>query len=136
MFRKRGRHLLTMLTGVGAWLVPAWGCPVCLSAFAGTSSALGLGFVATKAVLTPLTASLLAVALMAIGFGARRRRAYGPLWLAAGAAGLLIAGKYWPGEPSISYAGLAALLAASVWNTRTTAARRGAPSIEAPLCAK
>ena len=126
------RGMLSALSGVGAWLVPAWGCPVCLSAFAGTMSALGLGFVATEAVLTPLTAVFLGVALLALGFGARRRRIYGPLILGTAAAGLLIGGKFWPDELWIGYVGLGALVSACVWNTRAAAPRSiGSPSFVA-----
>ena len=75
------RGMLTAVSGIGAWIVPAWGCPACLSAFAGTMSALGLGFVASKAVLTPLTVAFLTIAVLALGFGARKRRVYGPLVL-------------------------------------------------------
>ncbi len=114
------RGMLTAISGVGAWIVPAWGCPVCLSAFAGTMSALGLGFVASKAVLTPLTGAFLAVALFALGFGARSRRTYGPLALGIAAAGVLVGSKFWPDTPWIGYVGLSALLAACVWNVRAT----------------
>ena len=107
--------------------MPAWGCPVCLSAFAGTMSALGLGFLATKAILTPLTGLLLGATLISIGFGARRRRVYGPLVLGAAAAGLLVGSKFWPGEALIGYVALAAILVACVWNTRTAAARFAQP---------
>ena len=129
---RRRREVLPALSGVGAWLLPAWGCPVCLSAFAATMSTLGLGFVATRAVLTPLTALLLGVALVAIGFRARRRRAFGPLGLAACAAGLLVVAKFLPDAPWIGYVGLAALLTASVWNSRTAAKLKPAPSNAAP----
>ena len=125
--RQDGGGILTALSGVGAWLVPAWGCPICLSAFAGTMSALGLGFLATKAILTPLTGLLLGATLISIGFGAGRRRVYGPLVLGAAAAGLLVGSKFWPGEPSIGYVALAALLVACVWNTRTAAGRSAQP---------
>ena len=112
------RGALAASSGIGAWLVPAWGCPVCLSAFAGTMSALGLGFIATEAVLTPLTLALLGVALVALGFGARRRRHYGPLLLGSVSTTLLVGSKFWS-EPSwLGYLGLAALLGASVWNVR------------------
>ena len=117
------RGILTAASGVGAWLIPAWGCPVCLAAFAGTMSALGLGFVATQAVLTPLTIASLAVALFGLGFGARRRRVYGPLALGTAAAVMLVGSKFWPGEPLIGYAGLSSLVAACVWNGRATAPR-------------
>ncbi len=131
MHREHGRDVLSALSALGAWLVPAWGCPVCLSAFAATMSALGLGFVGTKAVLTRLTGLLLGVALVSIGFGARRRRVYGPLSLSVAAAGLLVAAKFWPGEPWVGYAGLAALLTACIWSARTAVARASDPPIAA-----
>ena len=125
---------LSALSGVGAWLVPAWGCPVCLSAFAGTMSSLGLGFVATEAILTPLTIVLLGGALLALGFGARRRQHYGPLLLGVVSAALLVGSKFQAEQSWLGYLGLAALLAASIWNARA-AARRSAPAMTTPTIA-
>ena len=79
-------------------------------------SALGLGFVATTAVLTPLTVAFLAVALFALGLGARRRRMFGPLAVGVAAAGMLVGSKFWPDYPWIGYAGLVAMFAACLWN--------------------
>jgi hypothetical protein len=127
-----GRGLVGTFSSVGAWLIPAWGCPVCLSAFAGTMSALGLGFVATRAVLTPLTAVFIGVALLALGFGARRRRRYGALILGAAGAGLLLVSKFLPAEAWLGYSGLVGLVGASLWNTRIAAARPVCPSPAEP----
>lgn len=124
------RGMLTAVSGIGAWIVPAWGCPACLSAFAGTMSALGLGFVASKAVLTPLTVAFLTIAVLALGFGARKRRVYGPLVLGTAAAGMLIGSKFWD-YPWIGYVGLSALFAACVWNARAAARPVGSRSLDA-----
>lgn len=124
MREERGGGLFSALSGVGAWLIPAWGCPVCLSAFAGTMSTLGLGFLATAAVLTPLTLLLLGAAVVALGLGARRTARYGALVLGVAGVGLLGGSKLWPGEIWLSYVGLASLLGASLWNTRTVAGGR------------
>jgi hypothetical protein len=126
---KRGG--LAGVLGAGVWLLPAWGCPVCLAAFAGTMSSLGLGFVATKAVLTPLTALLLGVAVVALGYGARRRRRYEPLILGVIGAAVLVASKFLPDQPWLSYAGLAALVGASLWNVRIGAPGSSLPSTAA-----
>jgi hypothetical protein len=115
---------LAAFSGIGAWLIPAWGCPVCLSAFAGTMSALGLGSLATEAVLAPLTVILLGVSLLALGFGARRTQRYGPILLGAVSAALLVGGKSWAEPTWLGYFAVAALLAASVWNVRVAASRR------------
>ncbi len=125
------RGAVAAVSGIGAWLIPAWGCPLCLAAFGGTMSALGLGFMATEAVLTPLTIALLGVALVALGVGARRRRHYGPLALGTVSAALLVGSKLSAEQAWLGYLGLAALLAASVWNTRF-GARRPSSAATAP----
>ena len=118
MQKEAGRSALAAFSGAAGWLIPAWGCPVCLSAFAGTMSALGLGFVATEAVLTPLTVVFLGGALAALGFSARRRRRYGPLLVGVVGAGLLAGSKFWPAQVWLGYGGLACVLVGSLWNSR------------------
>jgi len=104
MQKETGRSALAAFSGTAGWLLPAWGCPVCLSAFAGTMSAMGLGFMATEAVLTPLTVVFLGGALAALS--ARRRRRYGPLSLGVAGATLLAGSKLWPALVWLGYAGL------------------------------
>jgi len=118
-----GRGVLAALSGIGAWLVPAWGCPLCLSAFAGTMSAFGFGFMATEQVLTPLTVVLVGTSLLALGFSARRRRRFEALMVGVIAAAFVVASKFLPAQVWISYAGLIGLLVASVWNIRITGKR-------------
>ena len=124
MQNENGRSALAAFSGATGWLVPAWGCPVCLSAFAGTMSALGLGFVATEAFLTPATVVCLGGALAALGFGARRRRRYGALLLGVFGAGLLAGSKIFPAQEWLGYGGLACVLVGSLWNARMAAGPR------------
>jgi len=129
MQKETGRSALAAFSGAVGWLIPAWGCPVCLSAFAGTMSALGLGFVATEAVLTPLTVVFLGGTLVALGFGARRRRRYGPLMLGVVGAGLLAGSKFWPAHEWLGYGGLACVLVGAIWNSRIAAGPRLSGSV-------
>ncbi len=124
MKNENGRSALAAFSGAAGWLLPAWGCPVCLSAFAGTMSAFGLGFVATEAFLTPVTAVFLGGALAALGFGARRQRRYGPLLLGVFGAGLLAGSKFLPAQEWLGYGGLACVLVGSLWNARMAAGPR------------
>jgi hypothetical protein len=87
-------------------------------------SAFGLGFVATKAVLTPLAVVFLGGALAALGFGARRQKRYGPLLLGVVGAGLLAGSKNWPEQVWLGYGGLAFVLVGSLWNSRIAAGPR------------
>ena len=129
MQKEAGRSALAAFSGAAGWLIPAWGCPVCLSAFAGTMSALGLGFVATEAVLTPLTVVFLGGALAALGFSARRGRRYGPLLLGVVGAGLLAGSKFWPAQEWLGYFGLACVLVGAIWNSRIAAGPRSRGSV-------
>ena len=118
MQEETGRGVLAAVSGIGAWLIPAWGCPVCLSAFAGTMSAFGFGFMATEEVLTPLTGVLLGGSLLALGFSARRRRRFEALAVGVIAGGFIVASKFYPAQVWLSYVGLVGLLVAAIWNMR------------------
>jgi hypothetical protein len=87
-----------------------------LPAYAGLISSVGLGFLMETAYLLPLTALFLTLALVSLGLRARRRRGYGPLILGLTAAAVLLVGKFALDSDAAVWAGLAALIAASVWN--------------------
>lgn len=90
-------------------------CPACWSAYAGVSSLFGLSFVVEERYLLPLTSALLALALTALGLQARRRRGYGPWWLACAAAAATLIGKFALESDALLYSGVAGLLLASLW---------------------
>jgi hypothetical protein len=127
----------TVLGAVVVALLPK--CPACWSVYAGLSSVLGLSFVVQASYLLPLTASLLALSLGALWLQARRGRGWGPLRLATVGALATLAGKFaWESDP-VLYAGLGALLTASLWSScrwgwlATRAALPGAPPASASL---
>ncbi len=109
--------ILAAVPAVGAAALPVGVCPACWPVWAGLLGAVGLGFLLESAYLLPLTAAFLALALVALGYRARRRRGYGPLGLGLAAAGLILGGKFVLGSSPLLYLGAALLVAASVWNS-------------------
>lgn len=108
------RGLLPMLPGMGAVALPT--CAACVPALAGVFGAVGLGFLLEESVLLPLMAGLLLLTLFILGFRARRRRGYGPLAAGVGATAIIAAGKFFFASDVVLYAGLAFLVAATLWN--------------------
>lgn len=108
-------HLLAA-PGIVASLLPSFTCPICASASIGILSAFGFGYLLSKAYLLPVTAVLLLIALVGLGFRARNRRGYGPLMLGVAAAAAVLLGKFgWDLKP-VTYAGVGMLVIGSFWN--------------------
>ncbi len=110
------KHTLLTVPGVGVSLLPKLICPVCWPAYAGIVSSLGLGFLIGTSYLLPVTAGFLAINAGGLGFRARQRRGYGPLWTGLLAAIVVLAGKFQIESAAATYAGIALLIVASVWN--------------------
>ena len=110
----------SLLPGIGVSLLPKVACPACWPAYAGLLSALGIGFVplSTKHLL-PLTATFLLIAVGTLGILAHQRRGHGPMLLGILASVVVLCGKFALESDSLMYAGLALLVASSVWNTWT-----------------
>lgn len=108
---------VALLPSIGAALLPKLTCPACWPAYAGLLSSLGISFVDYTPYLLPLTAIFLAIALAALAYRASRRRGYAPFWLGGGAALAVLIGKFGFDSDAAMYAGLAALVVASAWNS-------------------
>lgn len=107
---------LATLPGIGAAVLPKVACPACWPAYAGFASAVGLGFLLDTTYLLPLTVAFLALAAGALAFRASRRRGYGPFAVGLAGAAIVLVGKFsYDSDPGM-YAGLALLVAASLWN--------------------
>ena len=111
------RRSLATLPGIGASVLPAGLCPACWPAYAGLLSSLGLGFLLKTTYLLPLTALFVLMALGALAFRAKTHRGYGPFVIGLLASGIVLAGKFALASDVAMYAGIALLLAASVWNS-------------------
>ena len=110
------KSTLLSIPALLASLIPMVTCPLCVTAYTALLSTLGLGFLMSSTYLLPLTVTMLAVAVAALGFEASRRGNWGPFMLSlCGAAVILIGKCLFVSEPA-TYAGVALLLAASVWN--------------------
>lgn len=121
------RRAGAVLTAVGVALLPK--CPACWSVYAGLSSLLGVSFVLDRALLLPLTAASLLVALGALGSLARRTRRYVP-FAAAVASALAVSGaKFVLNDDRLTWLALLGLVAASLLVAR---APRAALASELP----
>ncbi len=109
-------HSLDRIGSVGA-LLAAVAAPCCFPLFAAIGATLGVGLLgrfATTVLYLFQGFALLAVAGLALSY--RKHRQPGPL--AAGLLGgvALAYSFYWDWRPELLYAGLVAILIASVWN--------------------
>lgn len=91
-------------------------CPACYPALAGLIGSIGLGTVTEEALLKPLMILFLLVALLGLAYQGRRRGRYGPLILGFMGALGMYGGFYFFASPLLKSIGLAALIAASLWN--------------------
>lgn len=111
------RTSLATVPGIGIALLPNIACPACWPAYAGILSSVGLGVLLDVRWLLPLTAVFLLVALVALGFRARRRRGLGPFFVGLAASVVVLIGKFKLGSDAAMYSGLGLLVLASIWNT-------------------
>jgi hypothetical protein len=106
-----------VLPGALLSVLPVVSCPSCWPAYAGVLGSLGVPFLMDASWLLPLTAGALLLALVGLGFRARRRRGFGPLLLGTVAAAGILLGKFVFELNVALYSGTALLVAASVWNS-------------------
>jgi len=110
------RSSVASLPAIGAAALPKLTCPACWPVYSGLLSSIGVSFVNYTPYLFPLTATFLLLSLIALGWKAPQRRGYGPLWLGLAASAGLLAGKFVFDSDTAMYAGMAVLVATSIWN--------------------
>jgi hypothetical protein len=108
--------LLAALTGSLAALLPS--CPLCWPLYASAVGALGLGFFLNEEHMPFLAAVLLLMTLLPLAYKARARHGYGPLLAGMLGSSAVLLGKFLVASDVTLYGGLAALLAAHIWNIR------------------
>jgi hypothetical protein len=107
---------LALVPGAVLPLLPSATCPFCIAAYAGFASALGLGFLFNERVLAPLIAVFLGIGVVTIAWSTRSHRRPGPLVATIGGALVVVAARLVWRVPPLMYAGVAVLIAASIWN--------------------
>ncbi|MBI5437540.1 MAG: hypothetical protein HY936_01045 [Nitrosomonadales bacterium] len=120
------------LPAIAAAALPKLTCPACWPAYSGLLSSMGVSFINYTPYLFPLTAAFLLVSLIALGWRAPRRRGYGSLWFGLAASAVLLVGKFAFDSDIAMYAGMAVLVAASLWNAWPHARREAAGNC--PAC--
>lgn len=101
--------------GLGAAFLAKAACPLCYPAIAGFLSSVGLGFLFKGAYFYVLVALFLGITLFGLGFRAKSRRGYGPLYLGVFGAVIAIVFHYLKND-YVFYIGIGVLVVASIWN--------------------
>lgn len=101
--------------GVGAAFLAKASCPFCYPAIAGFLTSIGLGFLFKGTYFYTLMAVFLGVALFGLGFKAKARRGFGPLFLGIFGSIVAMVFHYFKND-YIFYFGIGVLIIASVWN--------------------
>lgn len=131
--QRSARQLLVAAPGVAMALLPKVACPACWPAYAGLLSSMGLGFLMETRYLLPLTGLFVGLTLATLAWRAERRRGFGPVLLGALAAAVLLIGKFVYDLDAATWAGVSALVGASLWNAWPRKAAL-APTGSCPSC--
>lgn len=107
---------LSLLPGGLLALLPAAKCPLCIAAYAGVLSSLGLGFLHDDRVLTPIIAVLLAVGLFTVAWSTWSHRSPGPFVVTVLGSAAVVVGRLIWSLPAVLFGGGALLVGASLWN--------------------
>lgn len=97
-------------------LLPSANCPLCMAAYAGILSTLGLGFLFTERVLACLVPVFLVVGVASIAWTLPAHGRKAPLLIAVIASVLIVSGRLVWSAPTAVYLGAPLFLAAAGWN--------------------
>jgi hypothetical protein len=113
----RGRAV-TVIAAVCSAVVVKLSCPACWSVYAALLGASGVAGFASIPYLFPLTLLSLLLVTASLAYKARKRRGYGPLLLGLAGSGTILLGYFSFASIGMQNAGVAALVGASIWNSR------------------
>lgn len=119
MDRSTPRHWFKSLAFAPAAVIaflPSATCPLCIAAYAGALSAVGLGVVFNAHVQVAVMLVFLVIGVGTVAWSARSHGHRGPTGVSiAGAAAFVVGRILWTVTPLL-YAGVALLLVGSLWN--------------------
>ncbi len=107
---------LATVPGVVMGMFPTLICPACFPAVAGFLGSIGLGALNDDKMIAPVTTGCLTLAIAGLTYQAWRKRRIGPLLLGIAGAGGIYAGIFLVFSTPLKNTGIAALVAASLWN--------------------
>ena len=114
--QKNRSGFLATLPGIFTALLPKFVCPICWPVYAGLLSSLGISVTHYAKYLLPVMIVFLSIALFALGFKAKQRWGYRPLYLGIIASVIILIGKFiWSSTLALCI-GVGILVAASLWN--------------------
>jgi hypothetical protein len=116
--QRKWPEVITVVPGIGVALLSKFACPICIAAYAGVLSSLGLSVLTTRQGLTITTVALLLAGISSLWWSARCHGHSGPLVLALAGSILLLVGRLMWNAPPILLSGGAAVFVVSVWNLR------------------
>lgn len=114
--RHRWVGSLALLPGSLLALLPAAKCPICIAAYAGVLSSVGLGFLHNNRVLAPFIGVFLTVNLISVAWSTRSQKRPGPLLVTVLGSAAVVGGRLIWSVPAVLYGGVALLVGASLWN--------------------
>ena len=112
--RSRWRSLAGV-PGVIVAVLPKATCPICVAAYAGAVSSLGLGFLLTDRVLNPIIIASLIISVGSVAWNTRRSGRLAPLLVSLIGACAVVLGRVVWSFPVAVYGGVVLLVGASVW---------------------
>ena len=115
------RRFFAALPVVGAALLPKLVCAACWPAYTAALGAVGIEFFDYTPYLAPLTMLAMIVAIGSLSLLARRRRRIEPILLGLAAAAAIVVGKFALDSRWMLYAGIGALMVASLFPWRPKA---------------
>lgn len=114
--QRQRQAALGVLPSVLAAGLSKFTCSLCLAAYTGVLSSLGVSGLATNTGLLVLTLALLAAATAGVGWTTRRHRHPGPLALTVLGVLVVAGGRIAAASAAWLYSGSALLVAGSLWN--------------------